>query len=642
MENFETQIYKTETHSEELDNIFNQEPEHFDEIVFKQTDYIKDLKTVFRLIRKKYSLFVRNRMQKNFLNIIYLTLDCPPYTKNSNRISSPLEFIDEIRKQYPDDNISVLLPIINSETIPDKPLFKFEFFIQNATQEAFVYKLSKNKLNINVYGIYSESFSRTANPSEMSKLQNLAPFLKASRYAIKKLGVDIVHSENIPFFLGGEFENPKNYHIKVLQTIKDFTQIDMAKKELFWAAINLADKTSMKKICSDNVIKKLVAALFNLHNSHRFYQMKDCLSFIYKNYSKFRKYIDKGEDIDENIIFNKLNLRISQLFPNISQGETQYFNPYIYTLKRANWWVTISKTYYNDILQNPKLSGKMFKIIEKTKDTSGYIEYGLNTKNYPKEETRTIYQTFNLENFRQERGENKTVLLKEFDIERIKTNFIDPTLFRDEEVKIHGFLDSSFDSPLLFANPNSDIYANGVDVLFNSILKLFEIHKSFRLIISIKNGMKNNYIKSWVEFLQSNKHLDGKWVFIDGEIILPKFLAASDMILIPTRTNPTSTKHLLAMHYGCVPIVSRCGVLNDTIPDIFDDITNGCGFKTKESLLTEKDNTELFLTPLMKAMNVYQNNPASWNSLIKNCLNREIGWNFKMLEKYDRIYKELI
>ena len=95
--------------------------------------------------------------------------------------------------------------------------------------------------------------------------------------------------------------------IKVLQTIKDFTQIDITKPEAFWAVLNLANKKAMNKICRDNVIKKCVANLFNLHNTHRFYQMKDCLKFIYKNYYKFRKYIDKGEDIDENFIFNRLN-----------------------------------------------------------------------------------------------------------------------------------------------------------------------------------------------------------------------------------------------------------------------------------------------------------------------------------------------
>ena len=114
------------------------------------------------------------------------------------------------------------------------------------------------------------------------------------------------------------------------------------------------------------------------------------------------------------------------------------------------------------------------------------------------------------------------------------------------------------------------------------------------------------------------------------------------MILLPRRANITSPEHFIAMNYGCVPIVARSGVLNDTISDIFEDMTRGCGFKTKTGLLTEEDTNELFLTPVLKALNLYQNNPSSWNLLVKNCLNNEAGWSFKILEKYNKIYQELI
>ena len=114
------------------------------------------------------------------------------------------------------------------------------------------------------------------------------------------------------------------------------------------------------------------------------------------------------------------------------------------------------------------------------------------------------------------------------------------------------------------------------------------------------------------------------------------------MILLPRRANLTNIDHFIAMNYGCIPIASRSGILNDTIPDIFDDISRGCGFKTKIGLLTEEDTNELFLTPVMKALNLYQNNPNSWNLLIKNCLNHDSSWSFKILEKYNKIYQELI
>ena len=659
-----TDSYSTEMHSDEIDFIFDKEHEDIENIVWGNADLKHELKTYFRLLRKKLSLKIREKLQKNFTNIIFLTLDCPFFTPNSTRDDNPLEFISKMRSQYPDNDIRLMIPIINVEEdfrqskklvldignkikTLEKTNIKFEFFLQNKIQEAIVYKFPKDDSNIEVYGIYSPVFSKIKNISEISRLQYLAPFVKSARIAIKKLArekfsVDIVHCENIPFYLGGEFEKNFPYQIKILQTIKDFTQIDVAKMEAFWAAINLADKKSMKKLCNDNLIKKYVASLFNLHNTKRFYQMKDCLKFIYKNYGKFRKYIDKGEDVDENLIFNRLNARTLQLFPQIAYEEDLYFHPMIFSLKKSDYWVTTSKTYYKEVFENPQLSGKMFKYLMKNKEKSSYISFGLDLENYPLENTRQIYQEFNASNFRELRSKNKSALLKELSADRIKTAFVDPTLFKGKDVKIYGNLDSFYEAPIFFANPTNEIFAHGVDILFNTILKLFELHKNIQVVICIKDGMKTNFIKTWIDFLSKNKYFNGRWVFIDGEINLPKFLSASDIILLPRRANMTTPEHFLAMHYGCVPIVSKNGILNDTISDIFDDINLGCGFKTKTSLLVEEDSNEIFLAPVMKALNIYQNNPSSWNLLIKNCLNSSSSWSFKILEKYNKIYKNLI
>ena len=664
MNNFNEKSFATKSHNEDLDSIFIQDSEDFDEKIFENRDLAYDIRAYFRYFRKKLRIIYKDRFQKSFTNIMYLTLDCPTYTANSSRDDNPLEYICEMRKQYPNYDIRVLVPIINLENdfrpsqkleieidnktkLVEKTGLKFTFFIQNRIQGAILYKYPKNKYNVQVYGVYSPAFSRCKNPQEMSKLLNLAPFLKAARIAIKKFNKekfvpDIVHCENIPYYLGAEFEFNFLTRTKVLQSIKDFIQIDIAKSEAFWAAINLADKKAMKKICKDNVVKKCLATLFNLHSTKRFYQMRECINFIYKNYYKFRKFVDKGDDIDENVIFNKLNSRIVQIFPNIVFGEDLYYNPMINTIKKCDYWTTVSKTYYDEILENSNLSGKMFKIIEKTKDKSDFLYYGCDLNNYPRVNTRDIYQCFNVENFRELRKFNKKAILKEFSEDRIKTNFVDPTLFKGENVKIVGSLDSFYDSPILFANPNTEIFANGTDILFNTILKLFELHKNIQVIICIKDGLKLNFVNNWIDFLSQNKYLKGRWVFIDGDINKQKFLAASDMILIPRRANMTTQEHYLAMNYGCVPVVSRSGILNDTISDIFDDITNGCGFKTKVGLLTEEDTNEVFLSPVIKALNLYQNNPSSWNLLIKNCLNHPSGWSFKILEKYNQIYKKVM
>lgn len=188
-----TNPYSTASHNEELDFIYNQDSDDFDEIIFKgNKDLAHELKLFFRLLRKKFSCIVKDKIQKNFTNIIYLTLDCPPFTPNSFRGDSPIEYITELRKQYPYNDIRILIPIINVDEesqiskkitveidgkprVLEKTSITFDFFLQNRVQVATVYKFPKTQANIQVYGVFSPVYSRVKNISELSKLHYLAP-----------------------------------------------------------------------------------------------------------------------------------------------------------------------------------------------------------------------------------------------------------------------------------------------------------------------------------------------------------------------------------------------------------------------------------------------------------------------------------
>lgn len=609
------ETFETETHAKEIDTIYEMSNNTIDDIVFDDADLMYDFKTKFRLIRKAVSSFLRKKKQKNFKEILYITL------KNI-----PSDYILAFQKQYPDKEIKVLQPV---DKIKGSEKFRFEFFLQNRMNTAVLYELPLNRDNIKVYGLYSTAFSG----QDMTRFQYLAPFIKAARVCAEKLKPDIVHADNIPFFLGAEFERRNN--LKVFQTADDFSQIELNKLESFWAAINLVNRQNMKKLCRDKMIKKCIASLFNLHNSKRFYQMRECLEFIYQNYFKFRKYIDKCEDIDENILFNRMNARVIKLFPQMAYGDEVFYNPMFSSIKKADSWGTVSKTYYREIFQRPELSGKMYPRIEKTKSKSSYISFGCTI---PKVR---LYQPFNSENFRELRLRNKTYILKEFSEERIRTKFTDISLFLSENHAICGYLDSFYNAPLVFAAFTPDIFAQGVDIALNTILKLFEENKNIQVIVNIPDGLKNHYIKSWVEFLNKNSAFKGRWLFIDGEVNKAQFFASSDMTFLPQRMNVTTSDHYVAMKYGCIPIASRSGIYNDTIADIFDDITNGCGFKTKTSLFTNDDGNQIYLSTVLKALNLYTKNPASWNLLIKNAINYDSSWNFERIEKFNEIYENL-
>ena len=96
METFNTETFETESHSEDLDFIYHQDFNDIESVVFHNRDIKHDLKAYFRFVRKYFSLFIREKMQKNFTNIVFLTLDCPPFTFQSSRIDSPIDFISKI------------------------------------------------------------------------------------------------------------------------------------------------------------------------------------------------------------------------------------------------------------------------------------------------------------------------------------------------------------------------------------------------------------------------------------------------------------------------------------------------------------------------------------------------------------------
>ena len=127
----------------------------------------------------------------------------------------------------------------------------------------------------------------------------------------------------------------------------------------------------------------------------------------------------------------------------------------------------------------------------------------------------------------------------------------------------------------------------------------------------------------------------------NSKINFEQFYAASDINLLPRRINSFDIEYLNGMELGCIPVAARVGILNDTVADIFDDMVLGCGFKTKKSLLNNESAEEEYLAILIKALNLFTNNPASWNLLIKNVMNYDARWSFEIIEKYNNIYEML-
>jgi starch synthase len=105
--------------------------------------------------------------------------------------------------------------------------------------------------------------------------------------------------------------------------------------------------------------------------------------------------------------------------------------------------------------------------------------------------------------------------------------------------------------------------------------------------------------------------------------------AAADFIIIPSAFEPCGLTQMIALNYGCIPIVRKTGGLSDTVIDIKNKNGNGIVFKN----FSKKD-AKLATT---RAINLHQNNFSKFKLLMKKGLSSDFSWK-RSAAKYLKIY----
>ncbi len=108
-----------------------------------------------------------------------------------------------------------------------------------------------------------------------------------------------------------------------------------------------------------------------------------------------------------------------------------------------------------------------------------------------------------------------------------------------------------------------------------------------------------------------------------------RIYAGSDMFLMPSYYEPCGLSQLIAMRYGCVPIVHATGGLKDTV-------SNG-----KTGFTFAPDTAKHFADSIERALKVYRHQPKRWQRYIKTGMSADHSWQQSAVE-YSKLYRRLL
>jgi starch synthase len=119
------------------------------------------------------------------------------------------------------------------------------------------------------------------------------------------------------------------------------------------------------------------------------------------------------------------------------------------------------------------------------------------------------------------------------------------------------------------------------------------------------------------------------------DVLARRIYAGADLFLMPSAVEPCGLGQMIAMRYGCVPVVRAVGGLADTVGDYTAKRGHGTGF-------TFADFTpEACREALKRALRVYRENKTSWRRLQQRGMKADFSWAASAQE-YVKLYRRAI
>lgn len=114
-----------------------------------------------------------------------------------------------------------------------------------------------------------------------------------------------------------------------------------------------------------------------------------------------------------------------------------------------------------------------------------------------------------------------------------------------------------------------------------------------------------------------------------------KIYGASDIFLMPSKSEPCGLAQMIASRYGTVPVVRETGGLYDTIKYYNDETGEGNGFTFRNY------NAHDMLYTLRKAVGLCRDYKDKWKALVSKIMKIDFSWNVSA-QAYIELYSEVL
>ncbi|MDD4901403.1 MAG: glycogen/starch synthase [Patescibacteria group bacterium] len=169
---------------------------------------------------------------------------------------------------------------------------------------------------------------------------------------------------------------------------------------------------------------------------------------------------------------------------------------------------------------------------------------------------------------------------------------------------------------------------------FELILQIIEplLHLDLELIF-MGDGDKK-YVNEIKKFAKRYPKKTSWLPFAENQKMETLFYAGSDIFLLPSYHEPCGINQLIAMRYGCIPVVRRVGGLEDTVTNYNPRTNRGNGFN-----FSSFNPYSLFAT-IVRALENYRHE-ATWHELIARVMRESNSWEIPA-KKYVALYRKAL